>query len=91
MPLDQQLKDMLDFIEAAGYPPIHESTPEDGRRAMRAMSVDLVTPGSIVQFPAQDRLPSAERVMAVLREQPVSKVSTWGQKRDVTLITPPAR
>lgn len=61
-----------------------------GKRA-RSWSVDLVTPGSIVQFPAQDRLPSAERVMAVLREQPVSKVSTWGQKRDVTLITPPAR
>jgi len=48
MPLDPQLKDMLDFIAAAGYPPMEESTPEDGRKAMRAMSVDLVKPEDVV-------------------------------------------
>ena len=56
MPLDQQLKDMLDFIEAAGYPPIHESTPEDGRRAMRAMSVDLVKPEDVVPVGSVEQL-----------------------------------
>lgn len=48
MPLDPQLKDMLDFIAAAGYPPMEESTPADGRRSMRAMSVDLVKPEDVV-------------------------------------------
>ncbi len=48
MPLDPQLKDMLDFIAAAGYPPMEESTPSAGRRSMRAMSVDLVKPEDVV-------------------------------------------
>lgn len=34
---------MLDLIAAAGYPPMHEGSPADARRAMRAMTVDLVT------------------------------------------------
>ena len=48
MPLDPQLKDMLDFISAVGHPPIDQGTPEAGRKAMRAMSVDLVRPEDVV-------------------------------------------
>ncbi|QIK75274.1 alpha/beta hydrolase [Nocardioides piscis] len=48
MPLDPQLKDMLDFIAVTGHPPIDQGSPEEGRRAMRAMSVDLVKPEDVV-------------------------------------------
>jgi acetyl esterase len=48
MPLDPQLKDMLDFIAAAGYPPMEEGTPALARQGMRAMSVDLVKPEDVV-------------------------------------------
>ncbi|HXH77232.1 alpha/beta hydrolase [Nocardioides sp.] len=48
MPLDPQLKDLLDFVALAGYPTIEAGTPEEGRKAMRAMSVDLVKPEDVV-------------------------------------------
>jgi acetyl esterase len=48
MPLDPQLKDMLAFIDAAGYPPMEQGTPELARQGMRAMSVDLVKPEDVV-------------------------------------------
>jgi acetyl esterase len=48
MPLDPQLKAMLDFIALLGQPTIEAGTPEEGRKAMRAMSVDLVKPEDIV-------------------------------------------
>ena len=43
MPLDPGTQAMLDLIAAAGYPPMHEGSPENARRAMRAMTTDLVT------------------------------------------------
>ena len=48
MPLDPQLKDMLAFIDAAGYPPMEQGTPELARKGMRALSVDLVKPEDVV-------------------------------------------
>jgi acetyl esterase len=48
MPLDPQLAAMLEFIASAGYPPMHEGTPEAARKGLRAMSVDLVRPEDVV-------------------------------------------
>jgi acetyl esterase len=46
MPVDPHLAGMLELMATA--PPLHEGTPEEGRRAMRAMTVDLVTPDVVV-------------------------------------------
>jgi len=48
MPLDPQIATFLGFIEQAGYPPMHEGTPETARKAARAMTVDLVTPDKVI-------------------------------------------
>jgi len=48
MPLDPGTKSLLDFIAAAGYPPMHEGTPETARLALRAMSCDLVKPEDVI-------------------------------------------
>jgi len=48
MPLDPQIAQFLEYVEQAGYPPVHESTPDDARKAMRAMTVDVVTPEMVV-------------------------------------------
>ena len=49
MPLDPGTKSLLDFIAASGYPPMHEGTPEGARRALRAMSVDMIKPEDVIQ------------------------------------------
>ncbi|GCD90688.1 alpha/beta hydrolase [Nocardioides sp. LS1] len=43
MPVDPEIKAVLDFIASRGYPPMHEGTPEDARKAYRAMTVDTVS------------------------------------------------
>lgn len=43
MPVDAHIAGLLQMIADAGYPPMHESTPADARKAVRAMTVDLVT------------------------------------------------
>ena len=48
MPLDPATQALLDFIAGSGYPPMHEGTPETARKALRAMSVDLVKPEDVV-------------------------------------------
>ena len=48
MPLDPQIKAVLEFIEASGHPPMHEGTPETARKAFRAMTVDAVQPDQVV-------------------------------------------
>ena len=48
MPLDPATQALLDFIAGSGYPPMHEGTPETARKALRAMSVDLVRPEDVV-------------------------------------------
>jgi acetyl esterase len=49
MPLDPHISGLLDLISASGYPPMHEGTPDDGRKALRAMSCDLVKPEDVIQ------------------------------------------
>jgi len=44
MPLDPQTAALLRLIDDAGYPPMAEGTPETARTALRAMTVDWVTP-----------------------------------------------
>ena len=39
---------MLDFVAAAGYPPMEQGTPAVARAGMRAMSVDMVKPEDVV-------------------------------------------
>ncbi len=34
MPLDPQIAGFLDYLEQAGYPPMHEGTPEDARKGV---------------------------------------------------------
>lgn len=58
-------------------------------RKKTAWSVDFITPGRTIVFPQQDRLPSPERVIGVASGTPASVVTTWGQKRDIS-ITPDA-
>ncbi len=48
MPLDPATKGLLDLIAGSGYPAMHEGTPESARKALRAMSVDLVRPEDVV-------------------------------------------
>lgn len=43
MPLDPGTEALLQLIDAAPYPPMHESTPEVARKAFRAMTVDVVS------------------------------------------------
>ncbi len=48
MPLDPHISGLLDLIAGSGYPPMHEGSPEDGRKALRAMSCDLVKPEDVI-------------------------------------------
>ncbi len=49
MSVDPHISGLLDLIAGSGYPPMHEGTPEDGRKALRAMSCDLVQPADVIQ------------------------------------------
>ncbi|QDH11126.1 alpha/beta hydrolase [Nocardioides dongxiaopingii] len=44
MPLDPGIASLLQLIDGSPYPPMSEGTPDDARRALRSMTVDLVTP-----------------------------------------------
>lgn len=48
MPLDPGTASLLDLIASSGYPPMWEGTPDDARKAFRAMTVDWVTPESVI-------------------------------------------
>ena len=56
MPLDPQLKDMLAFIESAGYPPMEEGTPAAARQGFRVMAVDMVKPEDVVPVGSVEEL-----------------------------------
>jgi len=43
MPVDPHIAGLLQMIADSGYPPMHEGSPEDARKAFRAMTCDLVT------------------------------------------------
>src|SRR3954447_19892568 len=57
MPVDPHIAGLLDLISSAGYPPVHEGSPEDGRRGLRAMTIDLVQPDDVIQVSAVDDIP----------------------------------
>jgi acetyl esterase len=61
MPLDPGTRALLDFVEQAGRPPIHEGSPETARKAVRAMSCDLVTPEQVVPVHAVEERDVAGR------------------------------
>ncbi|WGL53237.1 alpha/beta hydrolase [Nocardioides sp. BP30] len=44
MPLDPELAALLDFLSAAGTPPMSEQTPADARAGFRTLTVDLRDP-----------------------------------------------
>jgi acetyl esterase len=48
MPVDPHIAGLLELIAASGYPPMHQGTPQDGRRAMRAITCDLVKPEDVI-------------------------------------------
>ncbi len=48
MSVDPHIAGLLDLIESSGYPPMHEGTPETARKAMRAMTCDMVQPDQVV-------------------------------------------
>ena len=61
MPLDPQLAAMLEFIASAGYPPMHEGTPDTARKGFRAMTVDMVRPETMVPVGSVEELTVAGR------------------------------
>ena len=81
MPLDPQLKDMLDFIAAAGYPPMEQGTPALARQGMRAMSVDMVKPEDVVPVGAVEDLTvpggAGERDARLYRPEGDGPWPTW--------------
>jgi hypothetical protein len=60
-----------------------------GGKKSPSWAVDLVLPGRTLNFPPQDRLPRPERALALLQGGAVSSVSTWGDKREITLPSLP--
>ncbi|NYG54741.1 alpha/beta hydrolase [Nocardioides perillae] len=48
MPVDPATQALLDFVDQAGYPPMHEGTPEDARKGFRAMTCDAGQPDQVV-------------------------------------------
>lgn len=47
MPVDPAIQGLLDFLAAAGAPPMSAGTPEQARAGFRALSVDLRDPASL--------------------------------------------
>jgi acetyl esterase len=49
MPVDPHISGLLELISASGYLPLHQGTPEEGRKGLRAMSCDLVKPEDVFE------------------------------------------
>ena len=76
MPLDPGTAALLELIEAAPYPPMHESTPDNARKAFRAMTVDLVTPESQIVVGGVEELAVADRPARLYRPATEGPVPT---------------
>ena len=61
MPLDPGIAALLEMIDDAGYPPLHESTPEVARTAYRVLTYDAVTPETLVQVGKVEELTAKAR------------------------------
>ena len=75
MPLDPQLAAMLEFLASAGYPPMHEGTPEAARQGFRVLSVDMVKPEDVVPVGSVEELAVAGR--------PARRYRPEGERRPV--------
>jgi acetyl esterase len=69
MPLDPGTAALLDLIANAGYPPMHEGTPELARKSLRAMTVDAVAPGDQVPVGSAEDLTVAGRPARLYRPE----------------------
>jgi acetyl esterase len=49
MPLDTHLAGLLQLLEQAPYPPIHEQSPQDARQGFRALTCDSVRPEQVLE------------------------------------------
>jgi acetyl esterase len=67
MPLDPATKALLDFIDQAGYPPMHEGTAADARRGFRAMTCDAVQPADVVPVASVEEVEIAGRPGRIYR------------------------
>ena len=76
MPLDPGTAALLKLIEDAPYPPMHEGTPEDARKAFRAMTVDLVSPETQVPVGSVEELTVAGRPARLYRPEVEGPVPT---------------
>ncbi|MEN8672229.1 alpha/beta hydrolase [Nocardioides sp.] len=69
MPLDPGTAALLQLIDAAPYPPMHEGTPETARKAFRAMTIDLVTDETRVPVGSVEELEVAGRPARLYRPE----------------------
>ena len=69
MPLDPGTAALLQLIDAAPYPPMHESTPEIARATFRAMTVDVVTPETRIAVGSTEDLEVAGRPARLYRPE----------------------
>ncbi|MDE0778045.1 MAG: alpha/beta hydrolase [Nocardioides sp.] len=69
MPLDPGTAALLQLIDAAPYPPMHEGTPETARKAFRAMTIDLVTDETRVPVGSVEDLEVAGRPARLYRPE----------------------
>ena len=59
---------------------------EDGETPPERYSITLMTAGQAMSFVAQDRLPSAERVLDLIRgNRVVASIGTWGEDRTLSI------
>ena len=52
MPLDPQVKGLLDLLTSMGAPPLAEGTPQSGRDGFRTLTVDMRDPAAVVPVAA---------------------------------------
>ncbi|MCW2797195.1 alpha/beta hydrolase [Nocardioides sp.] len=67
MPVDPGIATLLDLIKSSGYPPMCDGTPELGRQALRAMTVDPVQPHDVIAVGSVEDLEVAGRPARLYR------------------------
>jgi acetyl esterase len=75
MPLDPELATLLDFLAAAGAPPMSQQTPADARAGFRALCVDLRDPSLLPEMAqVEDRtVPGPAGELPVRIYRPISE------------------
>ena len=75
MPVDQQIKGLLDFVNAAEKK-MHEGTPEEARAAFRTLNVDFVKPEDVVPVGSVEDLTVAGRPARLYRPEGAGETPT---------------